>query len=299
MANSATHNALREPVYGAAYNVPLVWLDADGDPTLPTGLDVEVSKDNGTFANTTNAPTLAKDGGGATDSAYGYVTLTAAEMTADIVILQAKDATQKATPVCLRPLRLPVLRDSQCQNGGNSTATLDANASAVNDAYNGCILFLDADTGAGQARIVLDYAGDTKIATIAGTWETNPDATTDYQMLATEAWTHLALDRVLLGVPAVAPGGNGGLPTANASNQVLALDGAGGTIAAALLAVNLGFPGATQKTLAEALQVAWAQGKGRWHLVGTTLTLYAPDGSTALVTFTLDDGTTPTERTPA
>jgi hypothetical protein len=100
-------------------------------------------------------------------------------------------------------------------------------------------------------------------------------------------------------LPNVVAGGNGGLPTCNASNQVLALDGAGGTIAAALLAVNLGFPGATQKTLAEALQVAWAQGKGRWHLVGTTLTLYAPDGSTALVTFTLDDGTTPTERTPA
>jgi hypothetical protein len=65
------------------------------------------------------------------------------------------------------------------------------------------------------------------------------------------------------------------------------------------LAANLNFAGGTQKTIQEALQVAWAQGKGRWHLAGTTLTLYEPDGSTALITFTLDDGTTPTERTPA
>jgi hypothetical protein len=58
----------------------------------------------------------------------------------------------------------------------------------VDDYYNGCIIYLDADTGAGQARRVLDYDGGTKVATVAGTWETNPDATTDYQMLATPEW---------------------------------------------------------------------------------------------------------------
>lgn len=213
MASSATHHALDIPIYAAAYNVPLVWLDADGDPTLPVSLDIEVSKDNGTFANATNAAVLAKEVGGSTDSAYGYVTLTAAEMTCDILLGQAKDSTQKATPFTLRPKRLPVVRDSQCTDGGNSTATLDANASAVDDYYNGCILFLNADTGTGQARRILSYVGSTKVATIAGTWETNPDATTDYQVLATPEWLTALNTRAILALPAAAPNASGGLPT--------------------------------------------------------------------------------------
>jgi hypothetical protein len=213
MASSATHNALDIPIYGAAFNVPLVWLDADGDPTLPVSLDIEVSKDNGTFANASNSAVLAKEVGGTTDSAYGYLTLTASEMTCDLLLGQAKDSTQKATPFTLRPKRLPVVRDDQCAGGAASTVTLDGSASAVDDYYNGCIIFLDADTGAGQARRVLDYAGDTKVATVAGTWQTNPDATTDYQMLATPEWLTALNTRAILALPPYAPAGANGLPT--------------------------------------------------------------------------------------
>ena len=51
--------------------------------------------------------------------------------------------------------------------------------------------------------------------------------------------------------------------------------------------------------LRAAAKAAWAQGFGRWVLSGTTLTLYGPDGSTPVRTFTLDDADSPTSRTPA
>lgn len=53
----------------------------------------------------------------------------------------------------------------------------------------------------------------------------------------------------------------------------------------------------TAQTMGDALNAARAQGFGKWALVGTTLTLYAADGTTALRAFTLDSATAPTSRT--
>lgn len=53
----------------------------------------------------------------------------------------------------------------------------------------------------------------------------------------------------------------------------------------------------TAQTVGDALNAARAQGFGVWKLVGTTLTLYAADGTTAVRTFTLDSATAPTQRT--
>lgn len=53
----------------------------------------------------------------------------------------------------------------------------------------------------------------------------------------------------------------------------------------------------TAQTVGDALNAARAQGFGRWVLSGTTLTLYAADGSTVVRTFTLDNSTTPSSRT--
>jgi hypothetical protein len=49
-------------------------------------------------------------------------------------------------------------------------------------------------------------------------------------------------------------------------------------------------------SVGDALNAARAQGFGKWTLVGTTLTLYASDGTTAVRTFTLDSATAPTTR---
>jgi hypothetical protein len=59
---------------------------------------------------------------------------------------------------------------------------------------------------------------------------------------------------------------------------------------------NIGFAGGEDRTAAQALRAAVVQATGRWHLVGTVITLYEPDESTVFYEFNLDDGTTPTER---
>ena len=53
----------------------------------------------------------------------------------------------------------------------------------------------------------------------------------------------------------------------------------------------------TAQTVGDALNAARAQGFGKWQMVGTTLTLYAPDGTTAVRTFSLDSVSAPTVRT--
>lgn len=53
----------------------------------------------------------------------------------------------------------------------------------------------------------------------------------------------------------------------------------------------------TAQTVGDALNAARADGFGKWTLSGTTLTIYAGDGTTAVRTFTLDSSTAPTSRT--
>lgn len=52
----------------------------------------------------------------------------------------------------------------------------------------------------------------------------------------------------------------------------------------------------TAQTVGDSLNAARAQGFGKWVLSGTTLTLYASDGTTVVRTFTLDSATAPTQR---
>lgn len=53
----------------------------------------------------------------------------------------------------------------------------------------------------------------------------------------------------------------------------------------------------TAQTVGDALNAARAQGFGKWAISGTTLTLYASDGTTVVRTFALDSATYPTSRT--
>jgi hypothetical protein len=179
VANSVTHSQL-PPIYGALFSLRCAFRKSDGTSLAPTSLDTEVSLDNGTFADATNEVTLAKEVGGATASALGYITLTAAEMTADDVLVQVKSANCVTLMLNIRPQRIVAVRTGTAQAGANGTITLDANASAVDDYYNGMVIRTDDHTGAGQARLITDYNGSTKVASIAPNWETNPDNTTDY-----------------------------------------------------------------------------------------------------------------------
>lgn len=52
------------------------------------------------------------------------------------------------------------------QGGTTTTITLDASASAIDDAYNGWWVEITSGTGASQVRRIKDYNGTTKVATI-------------------------------------------------------------------------------------------------------------------------------------
>lgn len=70
------------------------------------------------------------------------------------------------------------------QAGGATTITLAADESAVDDAYNGKQIEITGGTGSGQVRIISDYVGSTKVATVSAAWDTNPDATSTYEIFA-------------------------------------------------------------------------------------------------------------------
>lgn len=75
------------------------------------------------------------------------------------------------------------LRSGTAQGGGASTITLDSGASATNNFYQNQVIFLRSGTGAGQSAIITSYVGSTKVATIVGTWATNPDNTSVFTIL--------------------------------------------------------------------------------------------------------------------
>lgn len=172
-ATALRNNACPFPIYGAPWTVVLPIIDADGDLVSgATGLDSEVSKNGDTFADCTNEATEI-----ATNSGMYFLTLTGAEMTADIVsvIVKTSSSGAKTTPLTFYPKKLAAYRAGTAQGGTSSTITLDSGADALDDFYNGmlCVGTLD---GTVEARIISDYNGSTKVATVVPDWVTTPDS---------------------------------------------------------------------------------------------------------------------------
>lgn len=77
-----------------------------------------------------------------------------------------------------------VVRSATAQTGAAGTITLDASASASNDAYNGFYIAIIKGTGMGQIREIDDYVGATKVATISPNWDTIPDVTSVFAIFS-------------------------------------------------------------------------------------------------------------------
>jgi hypothetical protein len=78
-------------------------------------------------------------------------------------------------------------RVGTAQAGATTSITLDAGASASNDFYNGLWIRITGGTGSGQATVINDYNGTTKVATVEGegsgrVWQTTPDATSVFEI---------------------------------------------------------------------------------------------------------------------
>lgn len=93
----ATTDARPIPIKNTAFRAVFPILDADGDlVTGATGLDSEVSKDQGTFADCTNEATEI-----ATSSGMYYLDLTSTEMNADCVAVIVKTSSSGAKTTVL------------------------------------------------------------------------------------------------------------------------------------------------------------------------------------------------------
>lgn len=68
-------------------------------------------------------------------------------------------------------------RTGTAQAGTSTTITLDASALANDDIYNGSTITITGGTGAGQIRVISDYVGSTKVATVSVAFATTPDNT--------------------------------------------------------------------------------------------------------------------------
>lgn len=66
------------------------------------------------------------------------------------------------------------------QAGTSTTVTLKATASSTNDIYNGMYVNITGGTGSGQTRLIVDYNGTTKVATVGEAFTVTPDGTSTY-----------------------------------------------------------------------------------------------------------------------
>lgn len=78
---------------------------------------------------------------------------------------------------------LQTIRSNTAQAGAAGTITLDASASASDDFYNNAVVLITGGTGVGQARLVSDYTGATKVADVIPNWVTTPDNTSTFAVL--------------------------------------------------------------------------------------------------------------------
>ncbi len=93
------------------------------------------------------------------------------------------DGTKTAPAAASIPSLPAALEQGLAQAGTSTTITLRSGASALDDFYNDLTVQILDGTGADQARLITDYVGSTRVATVDTAWITDPDSTSDYQLI--------------------------------------------------------------------------------------------------------------------
>lgn len=178
----ASTDAKPVPQKNVAYRVTFPIFDADGDlVTGATGLDSEVSKDGGTFADCTNEATEI-----ATSSGIYYLDLTSTEMDADTVAIIVKTSSSgaKTTPIVMYPEEAGDIRVNATHFAGTAYASADFSATmkaSINAEADTALADYDGPTNAEMvARTLLaaEYGTAANQVTIAGYLDTEIAALT-------------------------------------------------------------------------------------------------------------------------
>ena len=317
---------------GVAYRITFPILDADGDlVTGATGLDSEVSKDGGTFADCTNEATEI-----ATSSGVYYLDLTSTEMNADTVavIVKTTSSGAKTTTLVIYPLKDGDIVANMTQVGGQTasasgTVTFPGTiASSTNiTAASGITLAAVTHTGATIPTVTSVTNGVTASTVSDKTGYSLATTPPTSAQVATAVWDSLLSAHTTEGTF------GGRIPRSDSSNVEVKLTGsahiaadihelqpavieaqhfAPGAIDAAALASDAvteittsvlttamteSYRGTNAApTLAQAAFELIAH-MGEASISGTTKTLKKLDGGTTAKTYTLDSSTTPTSIT--
>lgn len=76
-----------------------------------------------------------------------------------------------------------VLKTGTAEDGAAGSVTLEnGQVGASDDQYNGWVVEITGGTGSGQKRLIADYVGGTRVASVASDWTTNPDSTSTYEL---------------------------------------------------------------------------------------------------------------------
>lgn len=138
--------------------------------------------------NTTHAAGTAWGSGAITAAAIASNAITSAKVATD-AIGAAQLATDAVTEIWNGNPNL--IRTNTAQGGTSNSITLDASASATNGLYDPSLIVITGGTGVGQARLVTDYNGTSKVAIVNRDWRTTPDNTSVYRLLAAPNMTSL------------------------------------------------------------------------------------------------------------
>lgn len=172
------NNALPYPVYGVPWTVVFPILDADGDPVTGATCDSEISKNGDTGADCTNEGTEITFTT-ATNKGQYYLTLTAAEMTADIVTVNIYPDSGKATVIVLYPRKLVTLASGTSQGGAVGYITLAASTVDFDGQFNGCLCVATIDSNV-EVRVLQACTTADQQCTVTPNWNVAPDADDTY-----------------------------------------------------------------------------------------------------------------------
>ena len=80
-------------------------------------------------------------------------------------------------------LRYLILSGAAAQAGSSNSITLANTESSTDNIFNQNIISIVSGTGAGQTRLIAEYNGTSKVATVDRAWDTNPASGSVYEIL--------------------------------------------------------------------------------------------------------------------
>lgn len=116
-----------------------------------------------------------------------------AEAVWDVILTAAKHNLPTSAGRRLRDVSGKVVTTGIAQGNGNGANQIELNgdASTQDGAYDPAAIAIVNGTGYGQTRLIFEYDGSTRIATVDRNWKTQPDVTSEYVIYANPGREHV------------------------------------------------------------------------------------------------------------